>query len=96
MHGYVKDLKDPDSENIAAIHYKYRWIADNQCYECHSEYGLFGTAKAKMSRIRHIWSYYVLGYETPIKLRAPTITRFAFTTMVKLKIIRMLRNTRSI
>lgn len=69
MHGYVNDLKDPDSEHIAAIHYKYRWIADNQCFQCHSEYGLFGTFRAKMSGIRHIWSYYIVGYETPIKIR---------------------------
>lgn len=69
MHGYVKDLKDPDSENIAALHYNYRWIADNQCFQCHSEYGLFGTFEAKMSGIRHIWKYYIAGYETPIKIR---------------------------
>jgi hypothetical protein len=69
MEGYVKDLKNPESEYVAAIHYKYRLIADNQCYQCHSEYGLFGTAKAKMSGIRHIWSYYIAGYEKPIKLR---------------------------
>ncbi len=66
---YVKDLKNPDSENIAAIHYKYRWIEDNHCYKCHTDYGLFGTAKAKMSGIRNIWSYYVVGYEIPIKIR---------------------------
>ncbi|GIW47076.1 MAG: hypothetical protein KatS3mg078_0953 [Deltaproteobacteria bacterium] len=69
MNGYVKDLIDPDSETIAALHYQYRWIADNQCFQCHSEYGIFGNLAAKFSGIRHIWSYYIVGYETPIKLR---------------------------
>jgi nitrate/TMAO reductase-like tetraheme cytochrome c subunit len=69
MNGYIEDLKNPDSEHIAALHYHYRWISDNQCYQCHSEYGLFGTFKAKMSGIGHIISYYVVGYETPLKLK---------------------------
>lgn len=68
MNGYVEDLKDPDSENIAALHYQYRWIADNQCFNCHTDYGLFGPVKAKMAGIRHVWKYYVAGYETPIEL----------------------------
>ncbi|SRR5579875_1549373 len=69
MEPFVKDLTDPDSEHVAAQHYQHRWIADNQCYQCHTEYGLFGTAKAKMSGIRHIWKYYIAGYEKPIKLK---------------------------
>lgn len=69
MHGYINDLEDPDSENLAAVHYQYRWIADYQCYTCHSEYGMFGTAKAKVSGIGHIWSQYFAGYETPLKIK---------------------------
>lgn len=69
MNGYVEDLKDPDSESIAALHYQYRWIADNQCYNCHTDYGLWGPIKAKMGGMRHSWKYYIVGYETPIKIR---------------------------
>jgi NapC/NirT cytochrome c family, N-terminal region len=67
MHGYIKDLKDPDSEYLASEHYQHRWISENQCFTCHSDYGLFGNMKAKMTGIRHVWKYYT-GYETPVKL----------------------------
>jgi len=67
MHGYVNNLEDPDSEYLASEHYQYRWIANDQCFTCHSDYGLFGNAKAKMTGIKHVWAYYT-GYETPIKL----------------------------
>lgn len=69
MHGYINDMEDPDSEHLAAEHYQYRWISDYQCYTCHSEYGLFGTAKAKISGIGHIWAQYFVGYETPLKIK---------------------------
>ena len=69
MHGYIEDLEDPDSESLASVHYQYRWISDYQCYTCHSEYGMFGTAKAKVSGIGHIWAEHFTGYETPLKIR---------------------------
>jgi len=67
MHGYVNNLEDPDSEYLASLHYQYRWIAGDQCFTCHSDYGLFGNAKAKMTGIKHVWAYYT-GYKTPIEL----------------------------
>jgi cytochrome c nitrite reductase small subunit len=69
MESRVKDLKDPDSERFSALHYQYRWISDNQCYHCHTDYGLFGGIGAKQAGLRHVWSYYVVGYELPIKIR---------------------------
>jgi cytochrome c nitrite reductase small subunit len=69
METRVEDLQDPESEHLAAMHYKYRWISDNQCYHCHSDYGLFGTLRAKQAGLRHVWSYYVVGYEFPLKIR---------------------------
>lgn len=67
MHGYVNDLNDPDSEYLASQHYQYRWIAEDQCFTCHSDYGIFGNMKAKATGIRHVWAYYT-GYETPVEL----------------------------
>lgn len=69
MNAYVDDLENPDSEHLAALHFQYRWIADHQCYTCHSDYGLFGDVEAKLAGLRHIWFYYVAGYETPLKIR---------------------------
>ncbi len=67
MHGYVNDLKDPDSEYLASEHYQNRWVSEDQCFTCHSDYGIFGNMKAKMGGIRHVWAYYT-GYKTPVKL----------------------------
>lgn len=69
MNDYVTDLQNPDSEHLAAQHFQYRWIADHQCYTCHSDYGLFGDVGAKMAGLRHVWFYTVGGYEVPLKIR---------------------------
>ena len=69
MNSWVEDLKDPESELLAAQHYQFRWIADHQCYTCHSDYGLFGDVGAKLDGLRHFWAYYLVGYEEPIKIR---------------------------
>ncbi len=69
MKPYVDDLENPDSERLAAQHYQYRWISDHQCYTCHSDYGLFGGAGAKLAGLRHYVKYYITGFERPIKIR---------------------------
>jgi nitrate/TMAO reductase-like tetraheme cytochrome c subunit len=69
MNGYVADLENPDSEHLASLHYQSRWIADHQCYTCHSDYGLFGGVEAKTAGLRHVWFYYMGGYELPLKIR---------------------------
>jgi nitrate/TMAO reductase-like tetraheme cytochrome c subunit len=69
MNAYVADLQNPDSEHLAAQHYQFRWIADHQCYTCHSDYGLFGDMQAKMAGLRHVWFYNLGGYEVPLKIR---------------------------
>jgi cytochrome c nitrite reductase small subunit len=69
MNAYVEDLQNPDSEHLASLHYQSRWIAEHQCYTCHSDYGLFGGVEAKLAGLRHIWFYYVAGYELPLKIR---------------------------
>ena len=68
MNPYVADLRNEDSEHLAAMHYQFRWIADHQCYTCHSDYGLFGDAGAKLAGLRHFWKYYFTGYDTPLKI----------------------------
>lgn len=65
----VNDMLDPGSETLAALHYKNRWIADNQCYHCHSDYGLGGNLEAKMTGFRHLARYTTRTYQEPIKAR---------------------------
>jgi cytochrome c nitrite reductase small subunit len=65
----VNDMRDPGSETLAALHYKNKWIAEDQCYHCHSDYGFGGGIEAKMTGFRHLARYTTRTYEEPIKAR---------------------------
>lgn len=69
MMPMVNDLHDPNSDTLAARHFKNKWIAQNQCYECHADYGLSGNLDAKMNGFRHLVRYTTGVYEEPIKYR---------------------------
>ena len=71
MKTYVDDLKNPDSTSLAAVHYQNRYIPVNQCYSCHTGYGMFGTVEAKMSGLIDVYKYYTRTFHIPIKMRAP-------------------------
>lgn len=71
MTSRVADLHDPDSESLAAVHYKNRYIRENQCYTCHSDYGMLGTISAKMAGVGHIVHYLRGDYPTPLKIAHP-------------------------
>ncbi len=65
----VNDLKDPESNTLAARHFKNHWIVQNQCFECHSDYGLSGDLESKMEGFRHLARYTTRTYHEPIKMR---------------------------
>jgi cytochrome c nitrite reductase small subunit len=71
MGPFIKDLRNPDSTTLAAVHYQNRYILQDQCYTCHSDYGPFGPMKAKMAGARHLWHYETGHYTLPIKIIAP-------------------------
>ncbi|HEY1252677.1 MAG TPA: NapC/NirT family cytochrome c [Thermoanaerobaculia bacterium] len=71
MDGHVQDLRNPKSESLAAVHYKNRYIQENHCYTCHSDYGMFGTVSAKMEGLGHVWHNTTGHYEKPIKIAKP-------------------------
>lgn len=71
MSDYADDLTDPDGTGLAAIHFKNRYIPTNQCYECHTSYGLFGTAEAKIHGIGEVVRYYTGTYELPLSMWKP-------------------------
>jgi cytochrome c nitrite reductase small subunit len=71
MKSYVTDMKNPQSESLAALHYKNRYIPDNQCYVCHTGYGLFGTVQAKREGMHDVFVYYTRTFKLPVKLRHP-------------------------
>jgi len=71
MTPFVRDLQDVKSETLAATHFKNRFILTNQCYSCHSDYGLGGTITAKLAGLGHVWRYTTGRYTVPIKIASP-------------------------
>ncbi len=69
MTPMVTDMRDPGSETLAARHFKNGWIPKDQCFQCHSDYGLAGDLRAKMEGYRHLARYTTGTYEEPIKFR---------------------------
>jgi nitrate/TMAO reductase-like tetraheme cytochrome c subunit len=67
MEPKVRDMADPHSLSLAARHYRNGWIAKQQCFTCHTDYGLYGTVKAKMDGFRHLVKYVTGTYEEPIR-----------------------------
>jgi cytochrome c nitrite reductase small subunit len=68
MTAYVNDLRDVENEGLAALHYKNRYIRENHCYTCHSDYGMLGTISAKIDGIRHVKSFVTGSYHLPLKI----------------------------
>lgn len=69
MQPFVDDLRNPDSRTLAARHYQNRWIPDQQCYHCHTTYGVHGAFDAKLAAARH-WLRYVTGsWQEPVTYR---------------------------
>jgi nitrate/TMAO reductase-like tetraheme cytochrome c subunit len=59
MNLYVSDMEDPASESLAAVHYKQRWITQHECYRCHADYGVWGSADAKLRGFAHLYHWLI-------------------------------------
>ena len=62
----INDMHDPVSQTLAARHFRNGWISNNQCYECHSDYGLAGGMAAKAEGFRHLARYTTRTFVEPI------------------------------
>jgi len=71
MDPWVSDMKDPKSKTLAALHFQNRWIPDDQCYTCHTGYGLAGNVEAKMGGLSHVVHYYITGVPPVIHIHKP-------------------------
>jgi nitrate/TMAO reductase-like tetraheme cytochrome c subunit len=58
MTPWVDDLHNPVSKSLAAMHYKNRWILNDQCYTCHADYGFLGPIRTKLGSLWHVATYY--------------------------------------
>jgi hypothetical protein len=36
------------------VHFKNRYIQEEECYHCHADYGVFGAARAKLRGLQHL------------------------------------------
>lgn len=58
MTGYANDSGDPKSLGLASRHGRNAYFGDRNCYTCHADYGMYGTALTKLGGMRHVWLYY--------------------------------------
>lgn len=65
MDMYVGDMRDPASATLAAGHYRERWITQDECYRCHADYGVWGSADAKLRGFAHLY-HWLLGSPTAL------------------------------
>ena len=56
MGAFVADMRDAASGSLSALHFRNRYIQDEHCYSCHTDYGLFGTLEAKVGGMTHVWN----------------------------------------
>ena len=60
MESHGQSLYVDDKNFLAAAHFQnHRIPADRACYTCHTDYSIFGTAKAKLGGLRHIYVQYL-------------------------------------
>jgi len=74
MQPYGQSLHVDDPSYLAAAHFQnHRVPADEACFTCHTNYAMFGTFKAKMHGLRHVYIYYFGKSPAPdnIKLYEP-------------------------
>jgi len=74
MEPYGKSLHIDDPSYLAGAHFQnHRVPADEACYTCHTNYAMFGTFKAKLGGLRHLYVFYLKKLPLPeeIKLHEP-------------------------
>jgi hypothetical protein len=75
MGAFVADMKNTDSRSLSALHFRNRYIQDEHCYSCHTDYGLFGTLEAKIGGMSHVWSEFAGAGSGPVRPK----TNYRFT-----------------
>lgn len=74
MEPYGQSLRVDDPSYLASAHFQnHRVPADEACYTCHTNYAMFGSFKAKLAGLRHVYIFYLTKPPAPenIKLHEP-------------------------
>jgi len=72
MAAYVRDMMEPQSKSLAALHFRGNFNPTQPgtaCYSCHATHGVHGTMRAKLQGLSDAYHYVTGTYTTPIHLR---------------------------
>ena len=69
MNPMITDMTDPESDSLAARHYRGPAASGHECYSCHSGYGFNGALAAKLEGYRHLVRYTTGLYPEPVRIR---------------------------
>jgi cytochrome c-type protein NapC len=58
MEPYTADSSDLTSDTLAAAHGRNELFGNENCYACHSDYGMYGLVATKLNGMGHVWYYY--------------------------------------
>ena len=75
MEGHYADASDPTSQSLAARHSRNPFFGGESCYVCHADYGVFGYALTKLGGMRHVYKYYLGGYNQMTLAHAERVIR---------------------
>ncbi len=65
MTSYVEDVHDKKSESLASLHGRLPSFHDEACYQCHSDYGMYGGVTTKIGGMHHVIAFYGDDWTTP-------------------------------
>lgn len=72
MEARGRSLYVDDPTYLAAAHFQnHRVPADQACYTCHTNYAMFGSLRAKLHGLRHVYIQYLGTPREPIHLYEP-------------------------
>ncbi|HEX7182847.1 MAG TPA: NapC/NirT family cytochrome c [Thermoanaerobaculia bacterium] len=72
MQPYGRSLHVDDEAWLPAQHFQNNRVPrDRACFTCHTDYTLFGDAKAKLRGLRHVYVYYLGDIPEKIELYEP-------------------------
>lgn len=70
MQPFGKSLMVDDAGHLAAAHFQnHRVPADEACFTCHTNYAMFGTFRAKLHGLKHVYVHYLRTPPAPEAIR---------------------------
>jgi nitrate/TMAO reductase-like tetraheme cytochrome c subunit len=67
MEPHARDVEDPQSRSLAAIHGRNHAFGQDNCYACHKDYGMYGYVITKMGGMGHVYWYLTEYHDMPLE-----------------------------